>query len=104
MKNPFLHDKTIELVVQHLERIEKKVDKLDERLDSSEKVAIKQEANLEAHMKRGDLLEMSQEDLKNAVKPIIKTYTIVWGISKMVVGIGVISGILATIAKMIKII
>lgn len=104
MKSPHTHNKTIELVVQHLERIEKKVDKLDERLNSSEKIAIKQEANLEAHMKRSDFLELSQEDLKNAVKPIVKIYTIMWGVGKIIAGIGVFVGSFIAIAKFIKII
>ncbi len=93
-------DEIVKLLVQHLDRIEKKVDKLDERLDSSEKVAIKQEANLEAHMKRSDLLEQSQDELKDAVKPILKIYTIAWGICKITLGVGVVVGVLSGIAKL----
>ena len=94
-------DEVMKLVVAHLDRIEKKVDKLDERLDSSEKVAIKQEANLEAHMKRSDLLEKSQEDLKHAVKPILRVYTIAWGICKIIAAVGVLVGIIGGILKLL---
>jgi hypothetical protein len=81
------------LVVSHLERIEVKVDKLDERLDSSEKIQIKQEANLSAHMKRSDLLEASQDELRDAIKPILKVYTIAWGITKIIAALGVLAGL-----------
>lgn len=95
------NEQIMKMLKDQLDRIEGKVDKLDERLDSAEKVAIKQEANLEAHMKRSDLLEKSQEDLKEAVKPLLKVYTVAWGITKIVLAIGVVVGILSGIAKLI---
>ena len=94
----------MKMLKDQLDRMETKIDKLDERLDSAEKVAIKQEANLEAHMKRSDLLEQSQGDLKEAVKPIIKVYTIAWGICKIVGSIGIVVGILGGIAKLMGLI
>jgi len=86
---------TIELMSTSLGRIEGKLDKLDERLDSAEKIAIKQEANLEAHMRRSDLLEKSQGELIEAVKPLLKIYTVAWGITKIVAAIAVVVGILS---------
>ena len=56
----------MKMLKHQLDRMETKIDKLDERLDSAEKVAIKQEANLEAHMKRSGLLEQSQGELKDS--------------------------------------
>lgn len=95
-----------------LNRIEDKVDKLvdkidqklqgvENRLDSMDKTLVKQEANLEAHMKRSDLLEESQGNLENAVKPILKVYTIAWGLTTIFAGV---SFILATIITVLKII
>jgi len=94
-------DEVMKLVQAQLSRIEQKVDKLDERLDSSEKVAIKQEHNLELHMKRSDLLEKSQDTLEEAVKPILKIYTVAWGICKIVLGIAVVVGIITGISKLL---
>lgn len=91
----------MQMLVSHLERIEGKVDKLDERLDSAEKVAIKQEANLEKHMLRSDLLEQSQGDLKEAVKPILKIYTVAWGITKIVGAISLVVGTISGILKLV---
>lgn len=95
------NEQIMKMLKDQLDRMETKIDKLDERLDSAEKVAIKQEANLEAHMKRSDLLEKSQEDLKEAVKPILKVYTVAWGITKIIGSIGVVVGILGGIAKLL---
>ena len=100
MSRKINEDEIMKLVQAQLNRIESKVDKLDERLDSSEKVAIKQEHNLELHMKRSDLLEQSQTDLKEAVKPILKVYTVAWGICKIVAAIAVVVGILSGIARL----
>jgi hypothetical protein len=94
-------DQLMELIVSKLERIETKVDKLDERLDSAEKVAIKQEANLEMHMKRSDLLESSQDSLEKAVAPILKVYTVAWGVCKILGAISVAIGILVGIGKLL---
>lgn len=94
-------DETIvKMLKDQLDRMETKIDKLDDRLDSAEKVAIKQEANLEAHMKRSDLLEQSQNDLKDSVKPLLKIYTVAWGITKIVLAVGVVVSILGGIAKL----
>lgn len=87
------------LVVKHLERIESKVDRLDERMDASEKVAIKQEANLEKHMMRSELLEQSQGALEKAVAPILKVYTVAWGVTKIVGAISIVVGIVSGILK-----
>lgn len=92
----------MKLVVTQLQRIEGKVDKLDERMDSAEKVAIKQEANLELHMKRSDLLEQSQSKLEDYVKPILKAYTVAWGIVKIVGGAAVVVGMIVGIIKIIE--
>lgn len=89
----------MKLIVSHLERIEDKVDKLDDRMNESEKISIRQEENLKLHMKRSDLLEASQDELKDSVKPIIKAYTVAWGITKigaaMAVIIGAVVGIIS---------
>lgn len=101
MSKKINEDEILKIVHQQLRRIESKVDRLDERLDSSEKVAIKQEHNLELHMKRSDLLEASQNDLRDAVKPILKVYTVAWGICKIAGGVAIVVGILSGISKMV---
>lgn len=93
----------MKLVLERIDRLddklEKKLDKVENRLDTMDKTLVKQEANLEAHMKRSDLLESSQNDLKDAVKPILKIYTAVWGICKVTVGVGFIVSIIGGILK-----
>ena len=92
----------LNIVVDSLQKIDSKLDRLDERLDSAEKVAIKQEHNLELHMKRSDLLEKSQNELKEYVKPILKAYTVLWGITKIVGSISVLVGIATGIVNLIN--
>lgn len=91
--------KTVEILRNQLDRMETKIDKLDLRLDDAEKVAIKQEYNLQVHMKRSELLEQSQDDLKDMVKPIIKIYTVAWGISKIIIAASILMGIIGSILK-----
>lgn len=92
----------MKLIVSHLERIETKVDRLDERADTQERVSIIQESNLREHMRRSDLLEQSQDDLKQAVTPIIKVYTIAWGITKIIAGVAVVIGIIESVKHLVN--
>ena len=98
----------MKLVLDRIDRLddklEQKLNKVEDRLDTMDKTLVKQEANLEAHMKRSDLLEASQGDLKEAVKPILKVYTVAWGITKIVGGIGFVIGMIAGLAKLIGLI
>lgn len=92
MKSKRGGDETQKLIISKLERMESKIDRLDERLDAAEKVAIKQEANLEAHMCRSDLLEQSQGEVIEAVKPVLRAYTIAWGITKIGGALAIVIG------------
>lgn len=92
-------DDVMKLVLDKLEKLDEKADKHTEHLHSIDKTLVKQESNLEAHMKRSDLLEQSQNDLKDAVKPILKVYTVAWGILKIVGAIGILVGIVVGIMK-----
>lgn len=92
----------LKLIVTHLDRIESKVDKLDDRLDSSEKVQIKHEANLAEHMRRSEMLERSQKDLESVVKPVLKAYTITFGLVKLIVAVGTVIGFIASFIALIK--
>ncbi len=81
------------LIVAHLSRIEDKVDFIDTRLDSFERIQVKQEANLAEHMKRSDFLEKHHDILKIQIKPILNVYTVAWGICKIVAGASVLLGV-----------
>lgn len=83
------------LIIDQLNRIEKKVDLLDTRLDASEKIQERHEANLVEHMKRSDYLEKHHEILKGSVRPVLSAYTVAWGICKIIAGAGVLVGILS---------
>lgn len=94
-------EEAVELIASRLERMEGKIDRLDDRLDSAEKIAIKQEANLEAHMRRSDLLEQSQGEVIEAIKPVLKVYTVAWGITKIVGALSIVAGIVSKLAGVI---
>ncbi len=95
----------MKLVLDRIDRLddklEAKLNKVEDRLDTMDKTMIKQESNLEAHMRRSDLLENSQNDLKEAVKPLLKVYVVAWGITKIVSGLGLVVGILVGISKLL---
>lgn len=93
------NEDVMKLVIGHLDRIEKKVDRLDDRLDSQKEILIVQEANLAEHMRRSDLLEANQDALKTSVDPLLKLHTVAWGIVKIVGAIGACVGIVVGILK-----
>ena len=77
-----------------MNRILDKLDKLDDRLVGIDKTLVKQEENLEEHMKRSDLLEFNHDLLKSEMKPLITAYTVAWGVCKLVLGSSILLGIL----------
>lgn len=97
-------DDLMKLVLNKLDKIEDKIERkfdgVEVRLDSVDKTLVKQEENLKEHMKRSDLLEQSQGDLEKAIKPILNIYTVAWGITKIVGAIGIIISILLSILKL----
>lgn len=96
------HREVLTLVVNQLDRIEKKVDLIDARLDDHEKIQIKQEANLREHMKRSDYLEKHHEILKGSVDPVVSAYTVAWGICKIVLGLSILFGVFEFIRDLQK--
>lgn len=74
-------------------RIVGKLDKLDDRLDSVDKTLVKQELNLQEHMRRSDLLEEQMQPLKRHVA-IFEAFLKVFGAT---------SAVLATIGSILKI-
>jgi predicted S18 family serine protease len=83
-----------------LEQIEVKVDKLDERLDTIEKVLIKQEKNIEIHILRTNLLEESVDLLRQEMRPIEKHVHYMHGALKLVGIISLLAGIAAAIKEL----
>ena len=89
-----------------LDRIESKVDKLDEKLDSVDKTLVKQEMNLQQHMRRTEIQEESLEVLKkymhNEVEPIKDHIKKVSAITKFMVGaVSALSAIVAIVYKIL---
>lgn len=52
------------------ERLDSKLDKLDDRLDALDKTSVKQELNLAEHMRRTELLEAQHDNFQNELSPI----------------------------------
>jgi hypothetical protein len=84
-----------------LDRIESKVDGLDSRLDSVEKVQVKQEANLGEHMRRTVLLEEAQAATQAEIKPLTLQRARMEGALKV---IGLIATGVSLVAGCIKIV
>jgi hypothetical protein len=76
-----------------LEQLFNKLDKLDERLDSVDRTLIKQEANLEEHMRRSLANEEAVNLLSQQLKPLNKHVIMVESIFKFVGAISVLLGI-----------
>jgi len=78
-----------------LARIETKLDKLDERLDASDRMQTE-------HMGKFVQLEKRQFDLNEDVRPLLKSYTVAWGISKITLGAGMIIGIITGLMSLVE--
>lgn len=69
-------DQRLDRMLEHknelLNKVDSKLDKLDERLDNIDKTMIKQEANLDLHMRRSESLEKLVELQEKRVIPIEK--------------------------------
>ena len=89
-----------EQILKALDKFENKIDKLDARLDSIEKVQVKQEANLGEHMRRTETAEENINLLREELKPVKKHVAYMEGALK---GLGVVSLIVGVAAGIVKI-
>ena len=96
-----MSEKLLDIILSKLDKIDSKLDRLDSRLDASEKIAIKQELNLDEHMRRSDLLEKRQDRLRGDLIPLLKIHTVVWGVCKIIVGLAVLVSIAVGIFKVL---
>lgn len=78
------------MVLQALEKLDQKLDRQDSRLDSIEKIQVKQEANLGEHMRRTGLVEENVELLRKEFKPVQKHVMYVEGTLKFLGGLATI--------------
>lgn len=79
---------------EHLEKLESKIDKLDERLDSIDKTLVKQEVNLQLHMKRSDALE---SQIKPIQAHVLKVEGALKALGILALLVGIASGIFGII-------
>ena len=86
------NDELMKLVLTKLDKLDEKVDKTNDRLNSMDKTLVKQEENLKEHMRRTDLLE-------NDLKPIKKHVAVMNGAFKALGIIGTVIGIAVGIVK-----
>lgn len=86
-------------VLKALEKFESKIDKLDIRMDSMERVLIKQEANIEYHVKRTDVAEANLDLLRNDLKPVQKHVDYMNGALK---ALGIVGAIVGTVAAIVE--
>jgi len=85
-------------------RFETKLDKLDERLDSMDKVMERNTASLELHMKRSDANEAAIEEVKKAMSPVITHVNrVTWMFKGIAWFVGVVGSIIVVLHELGKI-
>ena len=77
-----------------MEEISKKLDKLDERLDTIQTMQAVHTEQLKEHMRRSDLLEKRIEQVDQELKPVEKHVAMVNGALKLIGVLGTIVAIL----------
>ncbi len=80
-------------------KLESKLDKLDDRLDSVDKTLIRQEENLKEHMRRSVAAEESIQILREELKPVQKHMNHMEGALKLLGGITLILAVLEAIRR-----
>lgn len=93
--------KSDQVILQALSKLESKIDHLDGRLDSVEKVLVKQEANIEHHVKRTDLAEENMKLFRQEMVPVKRHVDYMNGALKL---IGVVGTLVALVAAAIQIV
>jgi len=100
--------KTEEMILQALQNLDSKIDKLDSRVDGIDRTLVKTQANLGEHMRRTQLAEENiqlarQEskkdisDLREEVKPAVRHAVYMEGALKFI-------GLLATVASIVAVV
>lgn len=82
---------------EKLNKLEAKIDALDEHLGSIDITLVKQEASLSEHMKRSDSLEKMVNLLQSELKPIEKHVHAVDGVLKFLGALSILVGIAAAV-------
>lgn len=77
-----------------LDRIDTKLDKLDERQDLMNVTLVRQAATLEDHTRRSLANEEALEVLRQEVKPLITTQAAFGTMTKIVIRVGAVLGVL----------
>lgn len=88
-------DHVMDLILDQLQKMDAKVDKIDDRLTSVDKTLIKQEMNLAEHMRRTDLLESDLKPVKRHVVMLeggLKLMGVVSLVIGLLVGLGRLLG------------
>lgn len=84
-----------------LDRIEGKLDKLDERQDRMELTLQHQTDQLGEHMRRTDLLETEQEAIRADMKPLTNA-VVAWAVAGKVISVaGVLVAVAAGVVKLL---
>jgi hypothetical protein len=88
-----------EKLIKLEEKLDEKLDKITDKLNSIDITLVKQEMNLQEHMKRTELAEISLGVLKDELKPVQAHVLIMNNIFKV---IGVLTTFLGFIGAIIK--
>ncbi len=94
--------KILNLILDEVKSIRVKVDKSDERLDSIDITLVRQNATLEEHVRRTELLEDKTNQLSDDLKPVEKHVAMVTGALKLLGIVGTIVAIIVGIVEFIK--
>lgn len=85
-----------------LEKLDEKLERVEEKLASIDVTLVKQEVNLQEHMRRSLLNEEAIEIIKEELKPVQKHVTQVHTIFQAVGFIAVVVSIVAGVVKVLE--
>ena len=85
-----------------MQELMKKIDKLDDRLDSIDKTLVKQAASLDEHIRRTNLLEDEMRGLKIEMKPVEEHVQQVKGAAKFIALISVLTSIALILTQIVR--
>jgi hypothetical protein len=81
-----------------------KLDRLDDRLDSVDKTLVRQEANLQEHMRRTDLNEIAIDKIVKALEPVKGHVDMMKGAGKLLVITGTVVAVVGGVGRLLGLI
>lgn len=83
------------------DRLEQKLDRLDERMDSMSKTLVEQAGDLREHIRRTELLEAAHAELRAEIRPLTRAHFMWSGVGKALAILATAAGVAEGVIRLV---